>query len=413
MATHRIETAYFSPQIISSTKLSPDGSRSPVWGEQIGLHRVMRIHNLDVIVPEAAGKLSPQAIAEQELVRVRYGAFVSAASVPVGATKLELGQIMTLARMVSLDLAMHTSPRPEFTMEAALMVQGIEVWSTNPGVVYRRRGSDVRRSSRRLPAMIVRGVLIPEVTERQIVSPAVYEAPCVTGDVLTAPLLQIAVDCARYLHPMPAIVAVSAVLRRLSFFSYHNMEDGRRFENECRAEMLEIAYKLENRGSRQAQAVIRLADAGVETADEGYLLWVLTCILPGSDRVQFEVGDGRLVKAAATPGDGSDLVTRYEMRTSGGWYVAQFVIPSCGVVIEFDGESAGAKRGKDPSRRHRDMVNTGWKVVCVDRKDLRFPDTLIRHLVSELRRCGVRAGYCFGTMWRPVTESILAQAKWY
>lgn len=80
------------------------------------------------------------------------------------------------------------------------------------------------------------------------------------------------------------------MLRRLSFFNDRNMEAGRLWEeNECRAEMLEIAYELENRGSRQAQAVIRVADAGIKTADEGYLLWALTCILPGSDRVRFDL----------------------------------------------------------------------------------------------------------------------------
>ena len=216
---------------------------------------------------------------------------------------------------------------------------------------------------------------------------------------------------------MPAVVAVSAVLRRLSFFNDRNMEAGRLWENECRAEMLEIAYELENRGSRQAQAVIRVADAGIKTADEGYLLWALTCILPGSDRVRFDLGDGRLAEAAGVLADGSDLVTRHEIRTSGGRYFAQFAIPSCEVVIELASESGGSnessssKREKDSGRRHRDMMNAGWRVICVDRAHLRLPETFIRHLVSELRRCGVRTRQPFGGLWRPVTEDILGQMQ--
>lgn len=377
----------------------------------------MRIYKSDVIGPKTVGIPIPQAIVEQQLVRVRYGAYVPSSSIPIGATEREMRQLITSARMLSVDLAMQTSSRPEFTLEAALMIQGMEVWSTYPEVVYRRRGSEVRRNFRHLPPMVIRGVLIPEVAERQIVSPVVYEEPCRIGDVLTAPLIQVAVDCARYLHPMPAVVAVSAVLRRLSFFNDRNMEAGRLWENECRAEMLEIAYELENRGSRQAQAVIRVADAGIKTADEGYLLWALTCILPGSDRVRFDLGDGRLAEAAGVLADGIDLVTRHEIRTSGGRYFAQFAIPSCEVVIEFASESGGSnessssKREKDSGRRHRDMMNAGWRVICVDRAHLRLPETFIRHLVSELRRCGVRTRQPFGGLWRPVTEDILGQMQ--
>lgn len=86
-------------------------------------------------------------------------------------------------------------------------------------------------------------------------------------------------------------------------------------------------------------------------------------------------------------------------------------------MIEFASESGGSnessssKREKDSGRRHRDMMNAGWRVICVDRAHLRLPETFIRHLVSELRRCGVRTRQPFGGLWRPVTEDILGQMQ--
>ncbi|MFT3943838.1 MAG: hypothetical protein QM705_08450 [Ancrocorticia sp.] len=210
----------------------------------------------------------------------------------------------------------------------------------------------------------------------------------------TASFAQIAVDCARYLHPMPAVVAASTVLRWITLFGTDAEVSRETSEARCREEMVHLVDRLENRGSHQARLVIEAADAGVRSPYQGYLLWLLQCMLQSNVGARVE------------------LATQHEIKAFGRNYLAEFAIPSCGVVIELDVDNDGKLRGTEMIRRHRDMINAGWRVICVGREHLRFPETLIGYLLIELRRCGVRALRPYGGLWRPVSDEILRQASW-
>ncbi len=299
-----------------------------------------------------------------------------------------------MARALAVDRAMSEDSHPEFTLETALVLHGLKPWSSAPDVTYRRRGSNTHRSPRTMPPVKCSGITVPEVTERQLMSPTGDDDAIRTKELWTASFAQIAVDCARYLHPMPAVVASSAVLRWTTLFGTNAEESRSTSEARCREEMMHLVDGLENRGSHQARLVIEAADAGVRSPQQGYLLWLLHCMLQSSESAKVE------------------LVTQHEITAFGKNYFADFAIPSCGVVIELDVDNDGKQRGTELTRRHRDMINAGWRVICVGREHLRFPETLIGYLLIELRRCGVRALRPYGGLWRPVSDELLMQTSW-
>ena len=370
---------------------------------------------MDLVRPRTSGPLSPRAIKRNQLLRLRRGVYVPASCIPEGAPRGEVCRQLTIVRALAVDLAMDVRPGPEFTMEAALMMHGLRVWSPVPDIVFRRYGSESRRSPKQMPAINWRGIVVPGVVERQLVSTNETGNSIYVGDVRTAPFVQIAVDCARYLHPMPATVAVSAVLRWLSFLDRSDARSGRSIEADCRMEMLSLVAKLANHGSTRAREVVLAADAGVEDAEHGCLLWILQCMLSHMSAPMMGGKPG----TASTPG--ADLVTQHEIKAFGRRYFAAFAIPSRRVAIELDrreencgeenrGEGTRGTRS-DVLQRHRDMTNAGWMVIRVGRRQLYHPEQLVGRLLRELQRCGVRVLQPAGGLWWPVPQELLGEGN--
>lgn len=367
----------------------------------------MSITKFDLVSPSTSGPLSPRVIAENQLLRLRRGLYVPAGCIPEESSPKVVCRQLTIARALAVDQAMSAPPRPEFTMEAAMVVYGIPVWSMAPDIAHRRRGSESRRPPQRMPSITWRQIAVPGALERQLVSATTHEPPMEMDGLLIAPFAQVAVDCARYLHPMPATVAVSSMLRWLAGFDRTNAPAGRLAEEELRTEMLNLVGELSNHGCRQADDVICAADAGVENAEQGYLLWILQCMTAPVSTFASH-GRKRITTVA-----GKDLTTQHEINAFGKRYFATFALPSRRVVVELDREKEEMRSNDDPVQRHRDMTNAGWKVVRVSRSQLRHPELLVMHLLRELQRCGVQAVWPSGRLWRPVPEEILAWMDWH
>lgn len=354
----------------------------------------MAITSLNLVHPSSSEPLTPRAITENQLIKIRRGSYLSASSIPQNPSPRQVGNIVTIARALAVAHAMDENSRPEFTLETALILHGLKPWASAPDLTYRRRGSNSRRSPLAMSPVECSGITVSGVTERQLVSPTGDDGAIRTGELWTASFAQIAIDCARYLHPMPAVVAASTVLRWLTLFSSNAEEPRGTNEARRREEMLHMVDGLENRGSHQARLVIEAADAGIKSPHHGYLLWLLHCMLQSNTGARVE------------------LVTQHEIKAFGRNYFADFAIPSCGVAIELDIDNDGKQRGTEMIQRHRDMINAGWRIICVGREHLRFPETLIGYLAIELRRCGVRALRPYGGLWRPIPDEILRQASW-
>lgn len=208
------------------------------------------------------------------------------------------------------------------------------------------------------------------------------------------PLWAVANDCARYLHPLSAFVAVSQILRNYSHFSRFEMKRSRAAERAVRDHLREEVADLRGyRNIRQAEALINGADAGMESPGEGYLLWITYCIL-------HNVGTGNV-----------EVRTQYPVQAAGNLYYAGIALPEYRVLLEFDGATKVLAGGAAFLERQRNLQLAGWTVIRVDLRQLEDPGALVEYLVRELRKAGVPGGRPRGPLWKPIPSSLLDAAR--
>ncbi|MFT0847937.1 hypothetical protein VR010_09290 [Actinomycetaceae bacterium L2_0104] len=206
--------------------------------------------------------------------------------------------------------------------------------------------------------------------------------------VHTAPLRVVALDCARFLHPLAAVVAVSSILRHASDFDVRRLPMCRAVEAKARALIkTDIATVSRRRGCRQAVAVLDIADAGLQTPGEGYLWWLLHCMLPGDIR--------------------RSLVTQWPIILGGKKYFPDAALPERKILFEFDGFGKITENERDFLSRQRALLAAGWVIIRVDQSQLNDPTALIGYLMRELRSSGVPSHYPSGALWKPLTRGLL------
>ncbi|MFC8192354.1 hypothetical protein ACFUMH_11925 [Cellulomonas sp. NPDC057328] len=169
-------------------------------------------------------------------------------------------------------------------------------------------------------------------------------------------LARTAVDCARALAGLPALVVADAALRA-----------------GCSPDELAAAARRcdGQRGARRAREVLALADGGAESAGE---TWVRAVLL-----------------AAGLPAP----TTQLQVETRRGPVWADLGWPGARLLLEYDG------RGKyvtpedlyREKQRHDALVEAGWTVLRVTADDCARPDELVARVVRAapaLRRVARR-----------------------
>ena len=337
------------------------------------------------------GRTTESELRKDGYIRIRRGIYLPLSCIPAHAPPWKIRQTVTKARALSVSVKRYNTPSPILTSESALVVHGLNTWTNTADVSYRIASNRGPRTPRTLPPLRVGDVEVCAVSERQLLSVADTEVLHVSG-ALTAPLATVALDCARFLHPLPALVAVSSVLARLSEFDRWKPERSRASERagreSIRAKLAPIAGW---RGSRRAALILDAADAGIQTPGEGYLWWLLHCMLPEKHI--------------------RDLVTQYPISLEGRHYFPDAALPAHKIIFEFDGFGKMQETEREFLARQRALAWAGWTPIRVDRGQLARPDALVRHLLRELRGCGITAHHPHGPLWRPLTNDLLAPAR--
>lgn len=262
--------------------------------------------------------------------RLRPGAYIDASlasdSTAAGATSVALARIRHVAeRMPDGKVVSHAS---------AALLHGLPLWRV-PGQTHvtQQVGAHVRR---------------PDDVVRHIVDVHDDERTTVSGLPVTS-LLRTVVDCLRTLDPLDGLVVADAALR------------AGLGGDEMRAAVMACVGR---RGVRRAREVVRVADAGAESAGESATRYHL--LAAGLPVPQTQVG----------------------VRTVIGDFWADLGWPELGVLAEYDGEGkyAGAADAAFFRQKRRDdaIVETGRRLLHVTRVDLRTPEVLVARMRSKL-----------------------------
>lgn len=320
---------------------------------------------------------------------IRRGIYLPRSCIPPKAPRWQIRQMVTKARALSASLSRRGTPPPVLTLEAALLLHGLNTWTNTSDICFRIDGNHGARRGSTLPPVRVDGVDVGVVGERQLLSAVPRPGVLQVAGGLTESLVTVAVDCARFLHPLPALVAVSSVLAQLSGFDRWHQERVRIRENEARKSMrAQLGLLVGRRGTRRAAFILEAADAGLQTPGEGFMWWLLHCMLPERHAC--------------------GLVTQLPVEVEGRRYFPDAGLPEHGILFEFDGFGKMPETEKEFLSRQRAIAWAGWTSIRVDQGQLSRPGELVAHLLRELRGCGIDAHHPRGPLWKPLTDELLA-----
>lgn len=325
----------------------------------------------------------------KDTVRICRGVHLPVDSIPDDAPDWQIRRIVAEARALAITLTLGGDNPPVLTCESALMLYGIDTWWNVPDIIYRRRNHPINRIKLAFPQVTVHGVVVPEARLVELTEPSISTACASVAGVLVEPLGMVAIDCARWLHPLPAVVAVSGILRRMSQFDRRIMEQSREAEQKARRSVLERhEMRSGKHGYQRERAVLEAADAGIESPGEGAVLWALHCITHGAG--------------------GVDIVTQQPVRTSDRCFYGDLALPEYRAIVEFDGYSKVSGKGQERAfiNRQRQILSAGWKMIRVELSELREVVSFIWRLIGELREAGVPVTAPSGPLWKPLNSEF-------
>lgn len=224
--------------------------------------------------------------------------------------------------------------RHVFSHGSAALLWGLALWSLPPEAhVYQRN----RPGARRDPAI-----------RRHLAELDPTAVTTVAGLPVTT-LDRTALDCARSMRALPALVVTDAALRA-----------GARRDDVLRL----IEQNPAGRGMARAHVIVSLADAGSESPPESALRFVLL--------------------RAGLPSP----TTQVRVETRLGPFWADLGWEELEVLLEYDGRIKYDDRDSlvREKRRHDALVEAGWHVVRVTKEDLRTPDALVGRVLGAMPR---------------------------
>lgn len=360
----------------------------------------------DLVVSSGRDAREHRYCRNPEFMRIRRGVYLPAAAISAGAPRWETARKITQARAVSLSVFKSSDFPPVLTAEAALALHDLTSWLETTDIEYLRPGAPWRGNVKKLPAIVCNGTTVAAVAERRVPSSSITETTKEVAGILTPPLWAIGVDSARLLHPMAGVVAMSSVLSRLTDFDMYRQRQSRDREKKLRTKILAYIDSLPPfQMSRQTRKIVEIADSGMDTPGEGYVLWLLHCIVRDAENGYFATGSGT---AGAT-----HIFTQFEIRANGSRYFADMAIPAHRVIIEFDGgEKVSTRHGQyEFLKRQDDLRMAGWSMIRINIFQLKDPLGLADNLRVQLRDCGVPVVPLSGLLWKKIPQYLLSEER--
>jgi very-short-patch-repair endonuclease len=326
----------------------------------------------------------------EQLIRIRRGVYLPAALLNPHESPWVLARLVALARSLA-PAAINANEPPALTLESALIIHDLPTWNRIPPVTYRTSSSNGTARTH-LPEVPLSSIIIRASTERTSRAVATTTETVARRGGVTASLPQIAIDCARFLHPLAAVVATSGILRRLSEFDRRDLTASREGESAAKAH---IAALLEQHPhlphTHRARAVIDIASGGIESPGEAAILWILKTVLWN------------------TASGGANVVVQQPVAVDGETFFGDACLVAERVIVEFDGYKKVTSRERHFVERQRKLTRAGWRIMRIELDQLRDINTLITYVIQELRSLGASAGYPKGPAWQEVPHDVAAQ----
>lgn len=301
---------------------------------------------------------------------------------------------------MSIARSMATaSPRGSrfLTGESALSVRGLSTWMHSDVISFRNLGGGDNSRKCSIGEASVGAVVAPSVVSVELRGQRLGSDVEVVRGVAVASLEEIALDLARYAHPLSACVGVSVVLRELCEFSTMDLRRSRDREREAREVLVAMLETFKGkRGYRRARETLEAADAGIETPPEGVLFWLLKILLRNDDRVKAE------------------FWSQYPIRTVEADYRPDIVFPNLKLIIEFDGAGKLIEDHEGAERfyaRQRDLQAGGWRLVRFSTRNLANIPAMAEVLAKELGSLGLNVAPLGGPLWRPIPNYMRSPAR--
>lgn len=333
-----------------------------------------------------ANPVNRRALGADKIAQLMRGFFLPTALIRPDAAPWDLRRIVTKARATAVSLSRaNQRTLPIFTMETALILHGLPTWTDAPPLQSWRFDGRTIKDTRALPPVQILGRTVPSTTHHNLQGRRLGTGSVEVGGVLTVPLVEAAVDMARFAHPLPALAAVTNVLRHLSEFSRFSQGPARVRAEKVRRQMLDLLETVRGtRFYRRAKTIILAADPGLESMGEVYVWWQLHA----------------LTHASASAGQ---FVSQQHLYIHQREFFLDVSFPNQKCCIEFDGAAKIDSRS-DAGRRFLSrqvaLTNAGWSVFRVTSEDVRRPVAAAQKIGHQLLKWGIASGAPTGPLWR-------------
>lgn len=329
--------------------------------------------------------LRPDRTRRETWLKLRPGWYLRESAIPGGLPSWEVARLVTVARARATWLASSRSIR--LTNQCAMVALGLDTWLSAPDIEFTQASKPGRTPL--LPAISVGGALVPAVRQRQV--PGIAGTPRPSA---LPTLVELAVDLARTSHPLVSVSGVSSVIDRLIV---EGGGPGERQEQEALTKK-QILSHLTNvpssRYRRRADAVISAARSGTDSVGEGFLLWLLACVLPEEEAQR--------------------VTSQYHLHSGQRDFFADAALPHRKIAFEFDG---GGKLVEDRSAardflaRHRALEQRGWRIIRLSSSLMSDAPRALAQLVEDCRLVGVPIRAKPGPLWLPVPLELRDPAR--
>lgn len=355
-------------------------------------------------------RIRDKEVRDREMVKVFRGYYLPQSLVEEGAPPWVIQRVFSEARALARADSLGVSNPGVVTMEAALLMWGLNTWSATPDIHYWRQVQTRARAST-MPPAVVRQVMIPEVNSHELtgvrllgggakgspndVDPLNGTHGHSVRGVQAVGLGEAALDLTRFAHPLVAYYGVSNVLRHLTQYSLwqRNQSDARVFD--VRSRLLERANLLDGRKKDVTLALLKSADPGVASPGEAQLLWLLHILLRDNSHPN------------------THFESQHEVIIDGRQYFIDVAFPEIRLALEFDGLGKMRREGAETDfrRRHADLSRAGWKLRHYPSEIARDPMELARLLTRDLTQMGLVIKPLGGPLWEHVSQDMMMAGR--
>ncbi len=329
--------------------------------------------------------------------RLTRGLYLAPDAINAEGRPWEMRAEVTTARCLALTELLSASNPPVFTMEAALTLHGLQGWRSTPDIAFWRTFGVAGQGAQTLPAVRLHAVHVPAVQYRQLRGSRLLTGSQERRGLRVVSLEELAVDLARFAHPLVAWVGVTSVLREMTRFDTFRLSQSREREGQAKFALLRMLAPVQgNPGSRRAETILALADSSASGPAEAAFLWLLQILLRGD-----------------TAGD-YPFEAQHEVIVEGRQFFLDVGFPRQKVACEFDGAGKmidGPLAAAHWIERQHLLQRAGWRFIRLGMKDLAHFPSMARTVAQGLSQHGIRTQSPGGPLWRVPTSDLMDRAR--